>query len=63
MHSARAQQAGPFSLYSEAQAMDICDTVEYFFRKDPNPASRRVKTPEKPSVSPSQPADAGGATP
>lgn len=33
------------ALYTEAQALavDICDTVEYFFRKDPDPASRRVK--------------------
>ena len=33
------------ALYAEAQALavDICDTVEYFFRKDLDTASRRVK--------------------
>ena len=33
------------ALYPEAQALavDICDTVEFFYRKDPDDASRRVK--------------------
>ena len=33
------------ALYAEAQALavDICDTVEFFYRKDPNPSSRRQK--------------------
>lgn len=33
------------ALYPAAQelAVDICDTVEFFFRKDPDPASRRAK--------------------
>ena len=59
------------ALYTEAQALavDICDTVEYFYRKDPDPASRRVKcqrwgvvyfyepgeTPEVPPAPPAPP--------
>ena len=33
------------ALYPEAQelAVDICDTAEYFYRKDPEPSSRRAK--------------------
>jgi hypothetical protein len=33
------------ALYPAAQALavDICDTVEFFYRKDPDDASRRVK--------------------
>ena len=33
------------ALYPEAQALavDICDTVEFFYRKDPNASSRRQK--------------------
>ncbi len=33
------------ALYTEAQilAVDICDTVEFFFRKDTNDGSRRTK--------------------
>jgi len=33
------------ALYATAQALavDICDTVEYFYRKDPDASSRRVK--------------------
>lgn len=33
------------ALYAEAQALavDICDTVEFFYRKDPDAASRRAK--------------------
>jgi hypothetical protein len=33
------------ALYPEAQALaqDICDTVEFFYRKDPDASSRRVK--------------------
>ena len=33
------------ALYPEAQALavDICDTVEFFYRHDPDPGSRRVK--------------------
>jgi hypothetical protein len=33
------------TIYTEAQALavDICDTVEFFYRKDPEPASRRSK--------------------
>jgi hypothetical protein len=37
------EEAG--ALYPEAQALavDICDTVEFFYRKDPSAGSRRVK--------------------
>ena len=37
------KQAG--ALYPEAQALavDICDTVEFFYRNDPSASSRRVK--------------------
>lgn len=37
------EQAG--TLYPEALelAVDICDTVEFFYRKDPEPSSRRAK--------------------
>jgi hypothetical protein len=37
------EEAG--ALYPEAQALavDLCDTVEFFYRKDPDPASRRAK--------------------
>jgi hypothetical protein len=33
------------ALYPQAQALavDICDTVEFFYRKDPDPASFRAK--------------------
>jgi hypothetical protein len=33
------------AVYAEAQALavDICDTVEFFYRKDPDAASRRAK--------------------
>ena len=33
------------ALYPEAQALavDLCEQVEFFFRKDPEPSSRRVK--------------------
>jgi hypothetical protein len=33
------------ALYPEAQALavDLCDTVEFFYRKDPDAASRRAK--------------------
>lgn len=33
------------ALYPEAQALavDICDTVEFFYRKDPEDGSRRTK--------------------
>jgi len=33
------------ALYAEAQALavDICDTVEFFYRKDPDASSRRAK--------------------
>ena len=33
------------ALYPEAQALavDLCDTVEFFYRHDPDPGSRRVK--------------------
>ncbi|MBI3879674.1 MAG: hypothetical protein HY301_06375 [Verrucomicrobia bacterium] len=33
------------ALYAEAQALavDICDTVEFFYRKDPDASSRRTK--------------------
>ena len=33
------------ALYTEAQALavDLCDTVEFFFRKDPDAGSRRTK--------------------
>ena len=32
-------------IYADAQALavDICDTVEFYYRKDPNASSRRVK--------------------
>ncbi len=65
------EEAG--ALYPEAQAaaVDICDTVEFFYRKDPDASSRRVKamrwgvvylyeTHETPD--PGAPAGTGGAT-
>ena len=34
------------ALYPEAEALaeDICDTVEFYYRKDPIPSSRRAKS-------------------
>jgi hypothetical protein len=39
------QQEEARALYAEAQALavDLCDTVEFFYRKDPNASSRRQK--------------------
>lgn len=40
------QQEEAMALYPEAQALavEICDTVEFFYRKDPVPSSRREKS-------------------
>ena len=34
------------ALYAEAQtaAVDLCDTVEFYYRKDPDASSRRTKS-------------------
>ena len=54
------------ALYTEAQALavDICDTVEFFFRKDPDAGSRRTKCERRgvvyhfePGEQPAPPAD------
>lgn len=54
------------ALYAEAQALavDICDTVEFFFRKDPDAGSRRTKCERwgvvyhfEPGEQPAPPAD------
>lgn len=59
------------ALYPEAQALavDICDTVEFFYRKDPDASSRRQKCARwgvvyfyEPGETP-DPAPGGGTTP
>ena len=39
------ERADVSTLYPEAQALavDLCDTIEFYYRKDPDPASRRAK--------------------
>jgi hypothetical protein len=60
------------ALYPEAQALavDICDTVEYFYRKDPDPASLRAKASRwgvvyiyDPAETPAPVTNTGGAAP
>lgn len=64
------------ALYAEAQALavDICDTVEFFYRKDPDAASRRAKAArwgvvyiydqgETPEPAPAPAGGTGGTTP
>ncbi len=67
------EQEEASALYPDAQALavDICDTVEFFYRKDPDASSRRVKAmrwgvvyiyePNE-TPDPGAPAGAGGAT-
>ena len=45
MSNTNTQQEESAAMYPEAHALavDICDTVEFFYRKDPDPASRRAK--------------------
>ena len=64
------QQEELSALYAEAQALavDICDTVEFYYRKDPDDSSRRQKsarwgvvyvsdaTPATPTAAPATPA-------
>ena len=39
------ERADVSTLYPDAQALavDLCDTIEFYYRKDPDPASRRAK--------------------
>ena len=67
----RVQREELSALYAEAQAAaaDICDTVEFYYRKDPDASSRRTKSARwgvvyfyEPSETPPAP-PAGGGTP
>jgi hypothetical protein len=53
------------ALYDEAHdlAVDICDTVEFFYRKDPDASSRRSKCNETPDEAPAPSAPAATPAP